>query len=137
MIFSKVPTLTPQRRLERIKKWLASHELFEDVATELDAILTRLSFGVMADRFEQALKDLASTLGFESDRPCKEWKEGPDNLWGLRDDQYLFFECKSEVNVDRAEIEKRETDQMNRSSAWFRRHYPGSSVTRVLIIPPQ
>ena len=136
MIFSKVPTLTPQRRLERIKEWLALHELFEDAATELDAILTCLSFGVMADRFEQALKDLASTLGFESDRPCKEWKEGPDNLWGLRDDQYLLFECKSEVNIDRVEIEKRETDQMNRSSAWFRRHYPGSSVTRVLIIPP-
>jgi hypothetical protein len=136
MIFSKVPTLSPQRRLDRIKKWLASHELFEAVATELDAILTRLSFGVIADRFEQALKDLACTLGFESDRPDKEWKEGPDNLWGLRDNQYLLFECKSEVDMNRAEINKREADQMNRSSAWFKRYYPGSTVTRVLIIPP-
>ena len=136
MIFSKVPTLTPQRRLERIKEWLASHELFEAVATELDAILTCLSFGVIADRFEQALKDLASTLGFDSDRPDKEWKEGPDNLWGLRDNQYLLFECKSEVDINRAEIDKRETDQMNRSSAWFKRYYPGFSVTRVLVIPP-
>lgn len=25
---------------------------------------------------------------------------------------------------------------MNRSSAWFKRHYPGSAVTRILIIPP-
>jgi hypothetical protein len=136
MIFSKVPTLTPQRRLERIKEWLASHELFEAVITDLDAILTCLSFGVIADRFEQALKDLASTLGFESDRPDKEWKEGPDNLWGLRDNQYLLFECKNEVSLTRAEIDKRETEQMNRSSAWFKRCYPGSTVTRVMVIPP-
>jgi replicative superfamily II helicase len=135
MLFSKVPTLTPEKRLERIKEWLASHELFENVATELDAIMTNLSFGVMAERFEQALKDLATALGFESDRPDKEWKEGPDNLWGLRDDEFLLFECKSEVEITRAEINKRESDQMNRSSAWFRRYYPGSSVTRIQIIP--
>ena len=36
--------------------------------------------------------------------------------------------------LTRAEINKRETDQMNRSSAWFNRYYPGSKVTRVLII---
>ena len=135
MIFTKVKTLTPEKRLERIKAWISSHEFFEDLATQLDAILTYLSFGVIADRFEQALQDLAGTIGFESDRPEKEWKKGPDNLWGLRDDQYILFECKNEVALNRAEINKRETDQMNRSSAWFNRHYPGSKVTSVIIIP--
>jgi len=135
MIFTKVKTLTPEKRLERIKAWISSHELFENLATQLDAILTYLSFGVIADRFEQALQDLASAIGFESDRPDKEWKKGPDNLWGLRDGQYVLFECKSEVGLARAEINKRETEQMNRSSAWFNRYYPGSKVTRVLIIP--
>ncbi len=137
MIFSKVATLTPEKRVGRIKGWLSAHEIFENVATQLDAILTHLSFGVIADRFEQALQDLAGALGFESDRPDKDWKEGPDNLWGLRDDQYLLFECKSEVDLNRAEIHKRETDQMNRSSAWFKRYYPGSTVTRMLVIPPR
>ena len=135
MIFTKVKTLTPEKRLERIKTWISSHELFGDLATQLDAILTYLSFGVIADRFEQALQDLAGAIGFESDRPEKEWKKGPDNLWGLRDDQYILFECKNEVVLTRAEINKRETDQMNRSSAWFNRYYPGSEVTRILIIP--
>src|ERR1019366_7934080 len=50
-------------------------------------------------------------------------------------DQYLLFECKSQVELTRAEINKGETDQMNRSSSWFKRHYAGSTVTRVLIIP--
>ena len=94
-----------------------------------------MAFGVIAGRFEQALKELAFALGFEGDRPEKEWKKGPDNLWGLRDNEFLLFECKSEVETTRAEINKRETDQMNRSSAWFKRYYPGSAVTRIQIIP--
>lgn len=135
MVFSKVSTLTPERRTERIRAWLADQDNFESVAAQVEAILTNLSFGISADRFEQALKELASVLGFESDRPDKEWKEGPDNLWGLRDNQYLLFECKSEVELTRAEVNKRESDQMNRSSAWFNRRYPGATVTRILIIP--
>jgi replicative superfamily II helicase len=136
MLFTKVQPLTPEKRLERIREWLSSHELFESVATHIEDILTNLAFGVIADRFEQALQSLAAALGFESDRPDKDWKEGPDNLWGLREDQYLLFECKSEVELTRAEVNKRETEQMNRSSAWFKRYYPGSAVTRILIIPP-
>lgn len=135
MLFTKVQPLTPEKRLERIREWLSSHELFENVAMHLEDILTNLVFGVMADRFEQALQSLATALGLESDRPEKEWKEGPDNLWGLREDQYVLFECKSEVELTRAEINKRETEQMNRSSAWFKRYYAGSTVTRILIIP--
>jgi replicative superfamily II helicase len=137
MIFSRVATLTPAKRIERIKEWLTSRQVFENVATEIDAILTHLSFGVIADRFEKALQELACALGFESDRPDNDWKQGPDNLWGLRENHYIFFECKSEVEPTRAEIHKDETDQMNRSSAWFKRYYEGADVTRVLIIPPR
>jgi replicative superfamily II helicase len=137
MIFTKVKTLTPDMRLERIHTWMKSHDSFENMASQIDDILTTLTFSVIADRFEQALQEIASALGFESDRPEKEWKAGPDNLWGLRDNQYILFECKSEVEITRAEINKGETDQMNRSSAWFKRYYPGSAVTRILIIPPK
>ena len=62
-------------------------------------------------------------MGFAGERPDAEWKEGPDNLWALDDSHYLLFECKSEVDVTRAEINKRETEQKNRSSAWFDKHY--------------
>ncbi len=136
MVVTKVGTLAPEKRIERIKEWLSSHKTFENVATHVDDIITKLAFGVMADHFEQALQDVATALGFESDRPDKEWKEGPDNLWGLRDAEYLLFECKNEVVLGRTEINEHETEQMNRSSAWFLRYYPGASVTRIMIIPP-
>jgi hypothetical protein len=53
----------------------------------------------------------------------------------LNDKQYILWECKSEVDVKRVEINKRETEQMNRSSAWFEKHYQGMSVKRFMIHP--
>ena len=46
-----------------------------------------------------------------------------------------MWECKSEVGIRRAEINKREAEQMNRSSAWFAKHYPGMRVKRIIIHP--
>jgi len=75
-------------------------------------ILGRLRFGVAVDSFEAALDELGRAFGFETQRPDKEWKQGPDNLWALRDSQYLLFECKNQVDKSRKEINKDETGQM-------------------------
>ena len=85
--------------------------------------------------FEQALDEIAPALGFVGERPDKEWKEGPDNLWAIDAKQYLLWECKSEVDVKRSEINKREAEQMNRSGAWFDKHYQGMDVKRIIIHP--
>ena len=74
------------------------------MAVTASDILGRLRFGVKADDFERALDELSRALGFAGERPDKEWKEGPDNLWALDDTRYLVIECKSEVDVT-AEIE--------------------------------
>jgi hypothetical protein len=74
-------------------------------------------------------------LGFGSQRPEREWKEGPDNLWVIRDGEYLLVECKSEVKLTRAEINKTESGQMNNACAWFKRNYPGAKATNVMVIP--
>src|SRR5205814_7736302 len=101
----------------------------------LSDVLGRLVFGTRADKFEQALDEICPALGFVGERPDKEWKEGPDNLWALDDKRYILWECKSEVDVKRAEINKREAEQMNRSSAWFDKHYPNMEVKRIIIHP--
>src|SRR5215469_12583586 len=59
----------------------------------------------------------------------------PGQLWALSDKQYIIWECKSEVGIHRAEINKREAEQMNRSSAWFAKHYSGMDVRRFIIHP--
>lgn len=128
-------TVLSQGRVERISKWVSDFGSYSDLDVSVSDILGRLVFGTKADKFEQALDELSRALGFAGERPDKEWKEGPDNLWALDATQYLLWECKSEVDITRAEINKREAEQMNRSSAWFDKHYPGMSVRRIIVHP--
>lgn len=128
-------TVRSQGRVERIHKWICSFDNYSNLNITVSDILERLVFGVKADKFEHALNELSFALGFVGERPDTEWKEGPDNLWALDDKHYLLIECKSEVDVNRAEINKRETEQMNRSSAWFDKHYQGFDAKRIIIHP--
>jgi len=128
-------TIVSQGRMERIKNWVRQFADYSQLDVALSDILNRLVFLTKADKFEHALDELSRALGFAGERPDKEWKEGPDNLWALDDTQYILWECKSEVETTRAEINKREAEQMNRSSAWFDKHYAGMKVKRLIIHP--
>jgi hypothetical protein len=134
MQFKKI-TIVSQRRVENCKKWIGKHTSGEELMVAVDALLADLRFGVRAEPFEASLDELGRALGFECERPDREWKEGPDNLWALRDNQYALIECKSEVETTRAEIHKSETEQMNKASDWFRKNYGDVEVTRIMIIP--
>ncbi|MEY2561159.1 MAG: hypothetical protein QOG51_1574 [Verrucomicrobiota bacterium] len=127
--------IVSQQRIENIVAWVRSHDDHEELGMAVEEIIGHLSFGVRADRFESAFHQLGEALGFASERPDKEWKEGPDNLWALREGEYLLVECKSEVHLNRADIESSETVQMTRAVNWFKRIYPGSRSTNLLIIP--
>jgi len=132
----KVTKLTiSQGRVESIAKWIKKHGDYAQLDIALGDILGRLVFGVKADRFEQALDELGLALGFAAERPDKEWKEGPDNLWALDDTNYIVWECKSEVDLRRVEINKSETEQMNRSAAWFQKHYKGCTAVHIEVHP--
>jgi len=133
----RVSRLEPiaQRRAERILAWVRQHADHRVLMAVISEIVGALRFGTRAEPFERAFHDLGAALGFACERPDKEWKAGPDNLWALRDSEYLLAECKSEVEVTRVEINKHETGQMNNASAWFAREYPGAKATRVLVIP--
>src|SRR5947208_11307581 len=50
-------------------------------------------------------------------------------LWCLSAGQYLVVECKSEVDLNRAEINKDESGQMNNACAWFEKYYKGAKAT--------
>jgi replicative superfamily II helicase len=134
MVFRPLKVIS-QARMAGIIDWIRDHENFDELSLSVDDIVGRLRFGVKADHFEQAFADLGEALGFSSDRPDKTWKEGPDNLWCVRDGEYLLVECKNGVAVDRHDITKTETGQMNNACAWFTQKYPGAKVTRLMIIP--
>lgn len=124
-----------ENRIQRISKYLQSYQNYQELMLSVEGVLGDLEFGTSSEKFESALKELGLMLGFLSERPDKEFKKGPDNLWCGVSNQYFIFECKSEVNVDRQEINKNEAGQMNTHCAWFESQYGGSKVKRILIIP--
>ena len=124
-----------QQRVERLRAWLGRRKSYEQIRIAVDAILDGLRFGVPADRFEGALQEAGEALGLTCERPDKEWKEGPDNLWAVRDGEFILFECKSEVKESRAEIIRAETGQISNSIAWFRHNYSGAKSRNLMVIP--
>lgn len=127
--------VVPQRRVEAIAAWASQSPDFDDLMIRVDGILTNLRFGGDSDRFESALQHLGEALGYSAERPDKEWGEGPDDLWCLRDNEYLLIECKNRVDLEREEIAKSETGQMNNSVAWFRKNYGHATAHSRLIFP--
>ncbi|RLD80700.1 MAG: DEAD/DEAH box helicase [Bacteroidetes bacterium] len=124
-----------ENRIHRIKDWFSNFTSYQDVMLAVDGILSDLTFGIDSEKFEKALQETGEMLGFLSERPDKEYKKGPDNLWCGVDNHYFIFECKSEVSPDRSEIKKQEASQMNSHCGWFESEYGKIPVSNVLIFP--
>lgn len=134
MVFKKLEPLS-QLRVENIIEWVRQSKNYQDLTIRVHAVLGDLRFGVESDTFEQAFDELGRAMGFAAERPDKAWGKGPDILWCLRNNSYLLVECKNQVKVNRDEIAKTESGQMNNSFAWFTDQYPGATAACVMVIP--
>lgn len=133
--YSKVSYIN-ENRMNRIKRYFQAFSSYDELRLSINATLDNLSFGTDSAKFEEALKEIGELLGFISQRPDKEIRKGPDNLWCGVKDQYFMFECKSEVDETRNEINKHEAGQMNSHCGWFEDQYGKDAiVTRFLVIP--
>ena len=125
-----------ENRMSKIRMYLNQYNNFNELLLSVNEILDNLSFGIESETFETAVKDIGELLGFISQRPDTEIRKGPDNLWCGTNDEYAFFECKSEVEETRKEISKHEAGQMNSHCAWFESEYgKNTKVSRYLMIP--
>lgn len=135
IIYKKISYID-QNKLIRIKAFLSQYKNFEELLLSTNEMLDNLTFGVDSNKFESALQKVGELLGFLSQRPDKDIRKGPDNLWCGTDDHYFMFECKNEVDDTREEISKSEAGQMNSHCAWFESEYGiDKKVSRFLIIP--
>ncbi|RSC26441.1 DEAD/DEAH box helicase [Pseudomonas putida] len=124
-----------ENRLSRIRAWLKGFKSSEEFHLTVSDLLDNLAFGVASEKFEAAIKQLGEALGFISQRPDKDIKKGPDNLWCIGTNSYVMLESKNEVESNRAEINKHEAGQMNTHCGWFEENYGDASCKRILIIP--
>ncbi|WP_041769185.1 DEAD/DEAH box helicase [Pseudovibrio sp. FO-BEG1] len=87
-----------------------------------------------ADLFEAAVNELAFFLGICGQRPERQYKEGPDNLWALPNGDFLIIECKNGVTAGNG-ISKKDAGQLGQSVEWFKERYAASSYLPIMIHP--
>ena len=133
--YSKISFLN-ENRMINFKRNISKYDSFDEFNLYINEVIENLSFGVAAEKFESALKKLGEILGYFSQRPDKEIRKGPDNLWCVSHKKYVFFECKSEVDENRSAINKSEAGQFNNHCGWFKDEYGEFvDVLRIMIIP--
>lgn len=86
-------------------------------------------------RFEAAMQDVGYLLGFGSQRPEKDVKKGPDNLWATGGTKYLVIECKTGSKSD--EIAKSDVDQLAGSMNWFAKNYGKDCSAIPIMVHPR
>ena len=87
-----------------------------------------------SDPFESAINGLSWFLGIGGQRPEKEYKEGPDNLWALPSGTFLIIECKNGITSNSG-ISKKDAGQLGQSVEWFSVRYPASHYIPIMIHP--
>lgn len=87
-----------------------------------------------SEKFEAAVNELARFIGISGQRPEKDFKEGPDNLWALPGGSFLVIECKNGVTAEDG-ISKKDAGQLGQSMEWFAARYPVSASVPVMIHP--
>lgn len=114
-----------QTLLGQVATYLKKQKTYDDLLLKVNQILSELSFGTPANKFEAAMKEIGCLLGFISERPDQQYKKGPDNLWmAPKEREFIIVECKNEVLSTRKFISKEEVGQMNNHKGWFDEMYP-------------
>lgn len=88
-----------------------------------------------SEKFENAIFDLGRAIGLLSQRPERDFGEGPDNLWLLRDGRYLVIECKN-GSTTQGGIFKDDLGQLDQAMTWFRKRYGQEMPAVPVIIHP-
>ena len=121
----KVQSYHQERFLEATDRMLAIKDLVGDLYFQK----------IKPDKFEAAIDEVARFIGLGSQRPDKQFKEGPDNLWGLPDGSFLIIECKNNVSSENG-ISKAALGQLEQSMSWFEGKYMNNMVGTPVIIHP-
>ena len=101
----------------------------------INAILEYLVFSEFGtDEFEESLMAIGRHLGFKAQRPEKEKTAKLDVLWGVGNQEYVLFPCKSGAITDR--ISKTYADQASGNMNWFEQTYGAGCVGSLVILHP-
>lgn len=123
IVYNKLKFPLDNSRNSRIINELRVFGNYDELSVQLEDTLSNMSFGVNAEKAENAFYRIGQLLGYVCQRPDKEIRHGPDILWCTASNKYILIECKTEVLLDRKSISKSEAGQMEEHCAWFETEY--------------
>ena len=96
---------------------------------DFDEAVAELVPTASAARYEEALANLGSYLGFDAERPEKVYGNGPDVLW--RTDAAFDFVIEAKSKKEDNPLYKNDHAQLLEAEAWFKSAYPNRDAVRV------
>jgi replicative superfamily II helicase len=112
---------------------MMEYDLRGAMIADFDEAVAELVPTASAARYEEALANLGSYLGFEAERPEKVYKKGPDVLW--RTDAAFDFVIEAKSKKEDNPLYKNDHAQLLEAEAWFKSTYPGRTAVRVSALP--
>ena len=100
---------------------------------DFDEAVAELVPTASAARYEEALANLGSYLGFDAERPEKVYKKGPDVLW--RTDTTFDFVVEAKSKKEDNPLYKNDHAQLLEAEAWFKGAYPSRDAVRISALP--
>lgn len=127
------PLSIPGSQARAIAKKIGGYRLRQGYLQSFEEVVSNLHQDATANRFEQALCDLATMIGLSSERHDVDG-EGPDVLWLLPERVGLVIEAKSRKKEKNA-LTKEQHGQLLVAAEWFAKEYPGYDCVRVCVHP--
>jgi len=124
----------PGKQSETIVSELMNYKRRRGYLAHYDTITANLVPNASAKQFEQALSELGTVLGFQTERPDNDYGKGPDVLWLLDNHIGLVIEAKSRKNSGNA-LTKEQHGQLLNAAEWFAEEYPQVECVRVSVHP--
>jgi replicative superfamily II helicase len=128
------PRPTPGAQSEAIVARLLQYARRGSLLADYEEEIADLNEHASPTRYEQALANLGSYLGYQSERPEQTYGVGPDVLW--RTDATIDFviEAKHEKK-EATPLYKKDHAQLLEAEHWVRTTYPGRNTIRVSALP--
>ncbi len=124
----------PGKQSEIIVHRLMQYERRGSLLADFEDAIADLVQHASSRRYEEALANLGSYLGFDAERPEQIHGIGPDVLWRTDAPFDFVIEAKNEKNDD-SPLYKKDHAQLLEAEHWFRETYPGRESVRVSALP--
>ena len=123
----------PGKQSAAIIQRLLEYDMRGAMIADFDEAVAELVPAASAARYEEALANLGSYLGFEAERPEQTHKKGPDVLW--RTDAPFDFVIEAKSKKEDNPLYKSDHAQLLEAEAWFKSVYPHRDAVRVSALP--